>query len=1088
MLNVALGVRPLSIVVVLAMSTAVSPAAERPERWIAILEDAPLAVQAGSRGEVAPKALSAAGARIAERQRNVRRAIAAKRGLHVTGSVDTLLNAVFFSGPEEIAAEVRTAPGVVRVVKQRYYKRNDAKAAELINAAAGWAVAGGDSNAGAGIKIGIVDSGIDRNHPALQDPSLSMPSGYPKCRSEYCDAFTSNKVIAARSYVELLAIPDSPVDSRPDDYSPRDRVGHGTAIASVAAGVRTEGPSAVVQGVAPKAWIGNYKVFGSPGVNDFASDEAVIRALDAAFNDGMDVVSLSLGAPALWAPEDRDTDCGSRNVGPCDPQVDAVENAILRGMVVVVDAGNSGDSGLYAPGLGTINTPGTSPNAITVGGSTNSHIFFSTVRPLGDNVPDNLKEIDAQLTNGLKPQAPVEAPLVDVATLNDDGFACQPLGNGTLNNSIALIQRGNCEFAAKLANAQNSGATAVIFYQRDGSNFLFPIGNLKETGIPAVLIGNTSGKRLKDWLTANPGAKVQIDPKLVEIDASDYADEVAYFSSYGPSIGSLSIKPELVAVATDMYMATQSYDPNGDMHDPSGFFATQGNSFASPQVAGIVALVKQMYPRLTPAQLKSAVVNTANPNIADFDENGNSYRARVIGVGAGKLDAGNALNTNVVAEPAVLSFGIARNNSFVNRTLRLTNIGSTSVSLRLSVAPRDADNRASVSLSTGTLNLNPGGSGTVTVRVTGNLPSSGNYEGVVRVEGGAVPLRIPYLYMAGDNVPFNIIPLSGDGFVREPGRQVQLDFLVVDAYGVPVVGQRVDFRATSGGGRVVSATNDTDGYGIASARVQTGNQLGYQEFLVTVGSMQYYFAGRNRLTPTIQNGGVSGVTGDTALNGIAAGSMVSIRGAGLSEARQSYSTPYIPLSLSNVSVSFDDTVRKTSYPGRVVRVSDSEVVVQAPWEIEGMDSIDTKVSIGYISQTDLVTVPVVRYAPGVFETFDSSGRMVALATDENGNAVNADNGVSAGSALNLLVNGLGPVNNRPASGEAPGNADSTTQATPVVTIGGVPAEVRYSGLHPTIPAVYVVSVTVPAEAGSGVQPVKLQIGDAAAKQVNTVIR
>jgi minor extracellular serine protease Vpr len=110
------------------------------------------------------------------------------------------------------------------------------------------------------------------------------------------------------------------------------------------------------------------------------------------------------------------------------------------------------------------------------------------------------------------------------------------------------------------------------------------------------------------------------------------------------------MKPELVAVATDMYMATQTYDPNGDMHDPSGFFATQGTSFAAPQVAGVLALLKQRNPQMTPGQLKSAVVNTANPEVTDYDGNGQPYRARVVGVGAGLLDAETALRTNITTQ------------------------------------------------------------------------------------------------------------------------------------------------------------------------------------------------------------------------------------------------------------------------------------------------------------------------------------------------------------------------------------------------------------------------------------------------------
>jgi uncharacterized protein (TIGR03437 family) len=1081
-------VRTLIALLVFSFALAAAP---RPDRWIVILKDPPLVRQFASRADFQSK--SRMSNSIATQQRTLRSQLQATKSVRVSGSAGVLLNALFISAPDEAIDGIRQMPGVSRVVRQRYYKRHDAKAADLVRAPFAWPAVGGEENAGAGIRIGILDSGIDKDHPAFQDPSLQIPAGYPKCAAADCDAYTSNKVIAARSFVDLLAFADSPADSRPDDYSPRDRVGHGTAVASIAAGVRVKGPAADVQGVAPKAFLGNYKIFGSPGVNDFASDEAVITAMEAAFVDGMDLVLLSLGAPALWAPDDFDTVCGSSNRGPCDPQVDVVEIAIEYGMAVVTDAGNTGDTGMKSPGLGTINTPGTAPSAITVGGTTNAHTFFSTVKAEGEEVPDNVKAIPARVTDGLKPRSAVTAPLVDVSKVEGNALACQALAAGSLDGAIALIRRGDCEFAIKLRNAHNAGAIAVIF-QRDGSDVLFPIGNVKETGIPAVLIGDTGGNDLKAWLEAHPGAKVTIDPMLVEKDTSEAADQVASFSSYGPSIGSLSIKPEIVAVATGMYMATQSYDPNGDMFSPAKYYANQGNSFAAAQVAGAVALVMQKYPQLTPGQLKSTVVNTANANVTDFDSNGQPIRARVFGVGAGKLDVEKAVAANVTVEPATLSFGIAVRNAFPVRTLSFTNLGTSTVLLQLSVQRREADPRAQLNLLNlsnqpiSTLSLGPGASGSVRVSLSGFLPSAGSYEGVVLVQGGSVPLRIPFSYMAGDNVPFNLIPLTGDGFVREPNQRVLMNFLVVDRYGVPVVGSRVVFSATAGGGRIDIAAADTDGYGISAARGVTGDQLGPQEFTAKVGAITYVFAGRNRPSPVIASGSVLNAASKLAGNGIAAGSLVTITGTGLSEARQTYSTSYLPLSLSNVSVSFDDVAGKTSYAGRVMSVSDSEVTVQAPWELEGKTTIQTKVSIGYGFQTALVTVPVVSHAPAIFEYFDASGRLVASAVDENNNPVGLENPVAAGAVITLLVNGLGPVNNRPANGAAPGNADSTTQSNPTVTIGGERAEVQFSGLAPNQPGVYQVRVAVPSGFGSGTQPVVLTMNGVNAKTVNTVIR
>ena len=122
-------------------------------------------------------------------------------------------------------------------------------------------------------------------------------------------------MIVARSYTSSFATytetdPRKPTDiSQPDDYSPRDRNGHGTAVASCAAGNTNTG-SVTFSGMAPKAWLGNYKIYGSPGVNDYPPEDAWITALNDAVADGMDVINMSSGLPALTGPLDKGAACG----------------------------------------------------------------------------------------------------------------------------------------------------------------------------------------------------------------------------------------------------------------------------------------------------------------------------------------------------------------------------------------------------------------------------------------------------------------------------------------------------------------------------------------------------------------------------------------------------------------------------------------------------------------------------------------------------------------------------------------------------------------------------------------------------------
>src|ERR1017187_2803522 len=270
------------------------------------------------------------------------------RKVSVGGASQVLVNAIFVRTTPETAAQLLHLPGVVHVVRVPRLHRDLNTALGLVNVPGAWnAISGGSANAGAGIKIGIIDSGIDQNHPGFQDLTLKVPTGFPKCDVPSNCAFTNNKVIVARSYVALDSYTDTPpvpdpIYSTPDDTTPRDRVGHGTAIPLIAAGVQNTGPEATIQGAAPKAFLGNYKIFGSPGVNDYARNYAFDAALQDAIADGMDVVTLSLseGAMPAYGPLDVDPTCGGGAALPCDIYAQAVESAVSAGLVVVAAAGN----------------------------------------------------------------------------------------------------------------------------------------------------------------------------------------------------------------------------------------------------------------------------------------------------------------------------------------------------------------------------------------------------------------------------------------------------------------------------------------------------------------------------------------------------------------------------------------------------------------------------------------------------------------------------------------------------------------------------------------------------------------------------
>jgi len=1057
-------------------------------RYALILEDPPVSTQYASRDTLQSVPAQTMRQQIQARQQVLRTELVSRR-FAVTGSVQTLLNAIFVVAPPDREAELKALPGVKAVVPLRRYRLNLNRAVELVNAPGAWNGLGGVQNAGSGIKIAIIDTGIDQTHPAFQDSSLAMPAGFPICSGSDC-GFTSNKVIVARSYVSQLAAgtsTDPAATSRPDDYSPRDRIGHGTAVASCAAGVTNTG-LLTITGVAPKAYLGNYKIFGSPELNDFSSDDVIVQALEDALHDGMDIASLSLGGPALSGPLDSGAICGNPSGVPCDVAAQAVENAVAAGMTVVTAAGNEGDTGYdYSSGYPTYNTigsPGTAPSAIAVGATTNSHVFVQSVRLPGTDVPSGLEQIAAYFGDGVVPTSPLTAPLRDVARLGNDGLACTALASGSLTGAIALIERGSCYFADKVTYAQMAGAVGVIFYMADQSA-PFPPGGLSGTGIPAAMISNADGLSLKSFLVSHPGHSATLDPAGMEQDTSSY-NLLAGFSSLGPATGG-GLKPDLVAVGTQMYMATQHYDLFGEMYSTDGYTVADGTSFSTPLVSGAAALVKQANPAFTPAQIRSALINTATQDVPS-DDSGNVVTVQSIG--AGKLDAGAAVKATVTANPATVSFGVLTTASLPLTTqLQIVNSGASSASLSLAVAPGTSGGLTPV-LGTKSLSLAGGASSTVSVTLSGTRPSAGSYSGAITIQGQNVSLRVPYLYLVGNGKPNDLLPLAGSftGTVGQSDPDGIIAIGLIDPYGVPVAGAAVSFQAIDGGA-FLAADTVTDANGIAAAQPVLGVYPGSYTFTVTAsagtaGTLGFQFSGLARLTPTINPSGIVNGASFASGKAIAPGSYISLFGTSLSDVEDWTPSAFLPLALDYVSVSFDVPSAGLSLPGRLLYVSPLQVNVQVPWELQGQTSAKVKVTID-TAYGNLYTLSLADYSPAFFEV--TTG--VAAALDSSNNIIGAGNPAQRGQSVQLFANGLGPVTNQPATGEpAVASPLSETTTVPVVTIGSATAPVSFYGLAPGFAGLYQINATVPATLAAGTYPIAISIGGVTSPSSTITIR
>jgi len=832
----------------------------------------------------------------------------------------------------------------------------------------------------------------------------------------------------------------------------------------------------------------------------------------------MDIINFSSGLPALSGPLDTGSTCGNAAGVACDPLATAFENVAKSGVVVTVSAGNNNGSGSVYPTFNIISSPASAPSVISVGASTNAHFFGPTVSVSGGG--SSLQSIPAQNSDGFGPIGALNARLVDVTQLGNDGYACAALPAGSLNGAFALIERGPasnaCPFSVKGRNAQNAGAIGAVFYMLDSSATITPEGLDQLNPGLFVMVSNAAGLALKTYIDANPANATTVDPAGQEEPISP-DNLLASYSSIGPNTGNYAIKPELVATGGldpnngpdpnntnliygyGMYVAAESYDPNGELYSFNRYTAADGTSFSSPMTAGAAALLKQKNPKWTAAEIKSALVNSSKQGVPATDDFENSVNVEWIG--AGLLDAGASIGQTVFATPTTASFGVVSSVP-ATQTITLTNGGSSSVTLAATIVPDTTvpAPTTTVSVSPTSITLAAGASGTLTVSLTGTTPSAGAYDGQINLTGSGVTLHLPYLFLKSDGVPNDFISLNSSLIDGVVGTDLgALNFKVVDQYGVAVPNSQVGFSVNvSQGGSLTlntvpgepactpaSATDSvtclTDANGIAWVDVVLGT-AGQPGLLATGSTVPTSFYIRPQ--PTIPTGGV--VNAASNLAPIAAGSYVSIYGSNLADPNKigNTTTTTLPLVINQVTVSFDTPSASISVPGYIIFESPGQVNVQVPWELQGQTSAQVKVTINQFSYGNVVTAPLATYSPAFYS---ANGVVSALLADYS--QISASNPAIHGQVLQLFANGLGPVSNQPASGSpAPGSPLSLTLAHPTVSIGGQDAPVQFSGLAPGFPGLNQINVTVPAGLTPGTYPITLTIGGVTSPAVNVPVQ
>lgn len=999
-------------------------------------------------------------------------------GVQVVGSVRNVLNAILVRATPDQVETIRSIPGVRRVAPSQRHEPLLPGVAEIVNIAEAGVDVPGRRHSGDGLKIAIIDSGIDSGHPAFHDTSLEPLPGYPIAAPEHLQ-YTNNKIVAVRTYV------GGPGSPSPDDTSPRDYLGHGTHVAMIAAGRRVRTPLGEVQGIAPRARLGVYKVFGTPGLNSSAGTSVLLLAVDDAVADGMDILNLSLGRLPAYPWDAAGQVCGQfQPTSPCDPLLFALESAVHDfGRVVVAAAGNDGAAGAHQyPATTSLSSFGTPPSVIAVGNVSNTRL-------LQESVQVGAATFESRSGTGPGADGPLTAPAVHAAAFGNP-LGCGHYPDGALRGRVLVVDRGECFFQVKVEHADAAGAAGVLVVNRQGEDNLISMALLEDTDIPAFFVGASEGAAVRELLVED-GTLLTLDPTPVAVE--DGQVRLALSSSRGPTL-TLHPKPDLVAPGGSVYTAAPRRNLQGLLSDPSGFRETAGGtSMAAPVVAGAAALVWAAAPSLTPREVASRLINTASETVLLHEE-----PARVGAVGAGLLDIQAAMRSQVAVVPHSVAFGSLQDAALpVRRTLRVANRGLQHESFRVDIDERDVDPNASLTVDgrrSLAFELAPGGTREINIALDGSRPAPGSYEGNLRLTSmaGRGNLHVPYLYVVGDGIPYNAL-IFRDGSGSGPVGASQIRWIqarIVDQFGVPVAHQPVRFRI-EGGGRILDWSPETSAHGQFWAKVNYTGAPGLQVVVATVGDLETTFtyqATESQDVPQVL--AIGNAANPASPRGVPPGSLAVISGIRFSEYEgeplAGVGPRPLPISRKGVTVEFETLDSGLQAVGRIYHVLPNWVVVQVPWELDGAEEAFVKVNSAGSSEPFPFQVAATN--PGIYSRAAvPEGPPIAVALHGDLAPVTEGRPARRGLPVTLLMTGNGPVADPPPTGHAsPGR--SATQTLPRVLIGGARAQVTFSGLTEDLAGLYAVTAVVPRRVAPGNRPVVVEFGKVASNSVLLPVR
>jgi subtilisin family serine protease len=682
-----------------------------------------------------------------------------------------ILDALTVSLPASKLPALALAPSVTRVYPSVVYTEALDRSPSIIGADVLHATRGAD---GTGIKIAVVDDGIDQTNKFFDPSGFSYPAGFPKGDGSY----TTAKVIVAKDFPGPNAGAPGKLPLDPKSSF------HGTHVAGIAAGdAGTTAPAGEshpqvtgLSGVAPRAWLGNYRVFTVPTpIGHVANTPEIIAAFEAAVKDGMNVINFSGGGPQIDPANDA--------------LIEAIHNVAAAGVVPVIAAGNDRDDF----GNGSAGSPGTAPDAISVAAVSNTHVFAPSLDVTATGAPGTLKGIPFRAASGSNPPAGwanLNQALVDVgAIVGTDGkpverHLCGPASDlsnpqgtlpaNSLAGDVALVVRGICPFVEKAEQAKAAGAVGIVISDnRQGEANDIPV----QLAIPGGMIANLDGDHLRAYMAATGGrTTVTVGQLPLELETGR-SGVITSFSSSGPTAFGHDLKPDISAPGGQILSATLANT------DDSRFAPFDGTSMATPHVAGSAALLLQLHPSWTPAQIKSALISTAGPAWADTAR---TQEAPVTLEGGGLVSLPNADDPQLFTDPASLSFeDIVVTHGAAARGLlvRLTDSGDGAGTWQVQLRPQAATAGASVDL-TGIVTVPPGGEADLPVvaHAAAGATQGENY-GFVVLTKGTVTRRIPYFFLVDSPAlaAATVLPLA-----RTQSGDTRTGTNLVEAYRYPV--------------------------------------------------------------------------------------------------------------------------------------------------------------------------------------------------------------------------------------------------------------------------------------------------------------